>query len=327
MLTLGNVGSPVQVSGAAQSSLASEHSHAMAHAAQSTASNTVWDEFLANTKSCYPSLTLTPHEGSDGHWAIIEGSTTTCSPLRTKLPTHNPRMVVHAPSESLSCIYYKFEVHFVVLFQGLTTDVQFDVLLQSLLPRSSYCLCPDLPEGLRKSVDFECKSARKWGFPLQRTDHVDCQLWFQAQVTPRLQQEPLCEKCKSLSKYLRKMLRKRASLTPTRKRKRALPSSPCPWKYLSPATRSLRLSRTRKVKFSTKKKLDKYCQFDISVGEATHRELVEVLSAIQHKCTGELQALLAEADFAGKGDILRQKWQQDVQEHLSFHKDQRENGK
>ena len=54
---------------------------------------------------------------------------------------------------------------------------------------------------------------------------------------------------------------------------------------------------------------------------------MEVLSAIQHKCTGELQALLAEADVAGKGNILRGKWQQDVQEHLSFHKDQRENGK
>ena len=121
-------------------------------------------------------------------------------------------MVVHAPSENLRCIYYKFEVHFIVLFQGLTTDVQFGVLLQSLLPQSSYCLCPGLPEELRESVDFECKSARKWGFPLQRTDHVDCQQWFQAQMIPRLRQEPTCDKCKSLSKYLRKMLRRRASL-------------------------------------------------------------------------------------------------------------------
>ena len=195
----------MQVSGSAQSSLASEHSHAMEHATQSTVSNTVWDEFLANTKSCYPSLTLTPHQGSDDHWLIIEGSTTTCtsSPLRTKLPTHNPRMVVHAPSESPTCIYYKFEAHFVVLFQGLTTDVQFGVLLQSLLPRSSYCLCPGLPEELRERVDFECKSARKWGFPLLRIDHVDCQLWFQAQMTPRFRQEPICEKCKFLSKHLR----------------------------------------------------------------------------------------------------------------------------
>ena len=316
----------MQVSGAAQS-LALEHSHPMEHAAQSTSSNTAWDEFLANNKSCYPSLTVTPHKGSDGHWAVIEGSMTTSSPLKTKLPIRNPRMVVHAPSENPSCIYYKFEVHFVLLFQGLTTDVQFGVFLQSLLPRSSYCLCPGLPEELRENVDFECKSARKWGFPLHRTDHVDCQLWFQAQMTPRLRQEPMCEKCKTLSKYLRKMLRARASLTPTHKGKRALPSSRCPWKYLSPATRRLRQSRTRREKFFTKKKLDKYCRFDISVGDATHGELVEVLAAIPHKCTGELEALLAEADVAGKGDILRRKWQQDVQEHLSFHKDQRENGK
>ena len=89
----------------------------------------------------------------------------------------------------------------------------------------------------------------------------------------------------------------------------------------------MRQSRARREKCFAKKKLDKYCHFDISVGEATHKELLELLPAIQHKSRDELEALLAEADVAGKGDILREKWQQDVQEHLAFHRDQRENGK
>ena len=76
-----------------------------------------------------------------------------------------------------------------------------------------------------------------------------------------------------------------------------------------------------------RKKLEKYRQYDISVGEATHGELLELVSAIQRKSTGELEALLAEADRVGKGDTVRQKWRQDVEEHLAFHKDQRQNSK
>lgn len=74
-------------------------------------------------------------------------------------------------------------------------------------------------------------------------------------------------------------------------------------------------------------KCEKYNRFDISVGEATHKELLELVSAVHKKSKDELEALLAEADRADKGHILRQKWQQDVQEHLSFHRDQRRNGK
>lgn len=137
----------------------------------------------------------------------------------------------------------------------------------------------------------------------------------------------MCGKCKALSKYVRKMLRTRASVTPTRKAKRALPSSRYPMKYLSPATRHLRQSRARKEKSTMKEKLDKYHHYDINVGDITHGELLELVSTIQKKSKGELEALLAEADGTGKGKILRQKWQQDVQEHLSFHRDQRQNGK
>ncbi len=265
-----------------QSSLPQEHSHPMEHATQSTSGCTPLDEFLAYTRCRYPSLTVTSHASSDGHWAIIEGFTTTSSPLESKMPTRNPHMIVHAPCEDPSHISYKFEAHFVLLYQGLITDTQFGVLLQSLLPGSNYHLCPSLPQELRVRVDFECKSARKWDFPLQRTDHVNCQLWFHVQVTPRLRQEPTCRKCKTLAKYLQKMVKTRASVSPTRKARRVPPSSRCPWKYLSPVTRHLRQSRACKEKSSTKK-LDKCYRYDISVGEATHRELLELVSAIQKK--------------------------------------------
>ena len=317
----------MQVTTTAQYSLPLEHSHPIEHAAQSTPHHNPFDEFLADTRRCFPSLTVTSHAGSDGHWALIESSTTTSSPLESKMPTRNARVIVHAPCEDPSHISYKFEAHFVLLFQGLVTDIEFGVLLQSLLPGSNYRLCPGLPQQLRESVDFESKSTRKWGFPCQRTDHVNCQLWFPAKITPRLQQESTCSKCINLAKYLRRKLKTRALVTPTRKANRVRPSSRCPLKYLSPATRRLRQRRARKERACTKKKLDKYRRYDINVGEATHGELIQLVSAIQNKSQGEVEALLAEADSAGKGNIIRQKWQQDVQEHLSFHKDQRQNSK
>ena len=176
----------MRVSNTTQSSPAQEHSRPMEQAASSTSLLTSWEEFLVNIKCGYPSLIVTSHKDSGGHWAFVDGCATTSSPLGTKLPIHNPRMVVHVSNESPNCIQYKFEVHFVLLFQGLTTDAQFSVLLQSTLPGSSYPLCPGLPGQWRERVDFESKCARKWGFPLQRTDHVDCKLWFQPQMTPGL---------------------------------------------------------------------------------------------------------------------------------------------
>ena len=73
---------------------------------------------------------MTSRAGSDGQWALTEGSTATSSPIESKImPTRNPRMIVHAPSEAPSNIHYKFEVHFVLLFQGLVSEMQFGGVL------------------------------------------------------------------------------------------------------------------------------------------------------------------------------------------------------
>ena len=77
----------------------------------------------------------------------------------------------------------------------------------------------------------------------------------------------------------------------------------------------------------TSKKLDKYHQYDVAVGDSTHEELLTLVSEIHRYSWGELEALLAEAEQAGKGSILKQKWQQDLDEHVSFHKNQMKSSK
>ena len=74
------------------------------------------------------------------------------------------------------------------------------------------------------------------------------------------------------------------------------------------------------------KKLHNYEKYDVNVGEASNEELLDVVAHIHRKSRSELEAVLAEADKVGKGDILREKWKQDVEDRISFDRDQRKNG-
>ena len=50
------------------------------------------------------------------------------------------------------------------------------------------------------------------------------------------------------------------------------------------------------------------------------------MSHIQDKSEADLEALLAEADRSGKGEILLETWRQDVKDRKAFHSDQLNNG-
>lgn len=75
------------------------------------------------------------------------------------------------------------------------------------------------------------------------------------------------------------------------------------------------------------RKVHCYKKYDINVGTATQNELIELVAHISRTSNIELQKVLAEADRAGKGDVLRMKWKQDVDERIAFDRDQKRNGK
>ncbi len=235
-------------------------------------------------------------------------------------------MVVHAPHNTPD-ITFKFEAHFVPIYSGMVSDGAFDELVQSLLPNIGYYLCPGMPQDIITNVTFESRHVRKWMDPFNRVDHQQCQLWFRpANVSHNLKYPPTCDKCTKLRHYLVNEVSRQATVTPERKAKRTLPSSRCPIKYLTPGSRMRRIKLIRHERFHMKRKLHQYKKYDINVGEATHDELLAGVSHIQQKSKKELEALLLEADSVGKGDILRQKWKQDVEERMAFQKDQQHNG-
>ena len=63
------------------------------------------------------------------------------------------------------------------------------------------------------------------------------------------------------------------------------------------------------------------------LNDESHYELLTLVSSIQKKSEKDLQKILQEADQAGKGEVLRQCWRQDVQERQQYTRDQKRNGK
>ena len=76
----------------------------------------------------------------------------------------------------------------------------FDDLMQSMLPDSSYYLCPGMPLNLVEKCTFEAKNARKWMSPFQRIDHTECEQWFENSNKNKV--APTCNKCVKLRHYL-----------------------------------------------------------------------------------------------------------------------------
>lgn len=67
--------------------------------------------------------------------------------------------------------------------------------------------------------------------------------------------------------------------------------------------------------------------YDVDIDSLTHDELLTLTSQIHQKSRAELEDLLFEADRAGKRDVLRAAWKQDVEDRATFQKDQKSNGK
>ena len=180
-----------------------------------------------------------------------------------------------------------------------------------------------------EKITFDSKHARKWGEPFARVDHDECQLWFRSENVSSKQRylPPTCEKCTSLRGYLQTEIKRRSLVSSDQKAKHILPSSHTALKHLTPTSKAKRLKLVTEERRAMKKKIDKYLQYDVSVAESTHDELLQIVSQIQHRSKQELETVLAEADKAGKGDLLRMKWKQDVEERVAFERDQQTNSK
>ena len=66
--------------------------------------------------------------------------------------------------------------------------------------------------------------------------------------------------------------------------------------------------------------------YDIDLNNATNEEMITLTSQISKKSVSELTKLFTEAERAGKADLLKQTWKQDVEDRIKFFEDQKKNG-
>lgn len=183
---------------------------------------------------------------SGSKWSVIYGPLMVDNTLQT--PVYNPRMVIKFSPDS--SVTFTFEVNLFPQHTGyLPNDSDhFYSLLGTIVPNSGYRLCSGLPEDV---VTVNSKSVRKWGLPFKRHDHKECLLWF----VHKSSDTSCCPKCTQLSYYLRNQNKKKSLLSPSRKLKRTLPSSKCPYKYLSPASIKKRIHNITEERKSLQKKV------------------------------------------------------------------------
>ena len=230
----------------------------------------------------YPCFCIRRVTDSTAELAVIEPSLCTSGPITS--PISSPRMILRSVGYDIS---YTFEVFFTALKSGIMTNdnlVEFFTNLDSMLPGSGYFHCPGIPKEYNDVVSYDVKSARKWGYPFVRLDHVNCLLWYvPTNQLRKMNRLPSCKYCTNLIYYLRCKVNQRRSLTEQQKKARLEPSSHCPIYSLSPASQSKRLRKSRITINRLKQRIPQLQTCNVMLNDESHYELLTLVSSIQKK--------------------------------------------
>ena len=272
-------------------------------------------------QECYPSLPVEVVSESEprgslspGQWIIVTSARfvhlvdSSIGPLR-------PARIVFKPDGK-----HTFEVLMTVTSSGSWYDSQpphkeISSMLDTLLENSGYVLCPGIKSYESKFSDhirFTPKKLRVWKNPV-RYDSDECSLWHKPnnlRCSPDDDLFDVCTSCKTLNHQLNTIKKRAIEASPGHKEK-WLDSSSCrPFKYLSPASQTERISRNRTDRKKLRKALMKYEDLDVDVDSEQDTELQQLVTTIDNKGQNELEKIFAEAGECG--DELRSIWEKDV---------------
>ena len=163
-----------------------------------------------------------------------------------------------------------------------------------------------------------------------------CKIWhvpgsnYRNSNSERVQK--MCGDCLVCERYAKRALDNRRSLDSAKREQRRNPRSNYPIQFLSPQSKSLRLSNSRQLRSRVDKKLRKlYKQTRIELPQEQSSELCQLIEAIENSNEGkeELSRIIKEGnqykDGKGRkaGNFVKDIWEKDRE---SFFKDQRNNG-
>ena len=196
-------------------------------------------------------------------------------------------------------------------------------LLQQLLPKSKYAVCPGIPDYIERYsalIRHPIKCLRKIsiGDEILRCESVCCLLWHMPtdqRSSPGERLFSVCAHCKNVDRLLAKDAAAAAASSSVTRRARTLPTSNYPLEMLSPASQKAWMRRIMKDRKNLNAKLDKYSKLCISLTDEQDSELSAVVSEINKNPSmrSELEEVFLEADShkEGHGAILQDIWELD----------------
>lgn len=194
-------------------------------------------------------------------------------------------------------------------------------LLQQMLPKLKYAVCPGIPDYIERYSAFshhpvKCLRKVSVGDEILRCESVCCLLWHMPTDQRSIPGEQLfnvCAHCRNVDRLLAKDVA--AASSSDTKIARTLPTSNYPLEMLSPASQKARMRRIMKDRKNLNAKLDKYSKLCISLTDEQDSELSAVVSKINKNPSmrSELDEVFLEADNhkEGHGAILQDIWELD----------------
>ena len=210
-------------------------------------------------------------------------------------PLANLRLCVMADS---GAVKYKRQVLFKTISDGEYSVNKVQVYLEQLRPHSGYKGYP----GLKKypeEVRFETKNVCSWGMPFNCVDAQSCALWH----IPNNVQHPTgdilrdtCRPCRLLYHDLCRLVETARNVSMEQKIARTSVQSNYPIKYLSPASKSTRVSKLSKERKNLAAKLSSVSSLDYDLNDKQHSELLEIVLSVNEKGSKVIDELCSRGD-------------------------------
>lgn len=194
-----------------------------------------------------------------------------------------------------------------------------------------WVVCPGVKtySSFKASIGYDMKRVTMCSWPPDTARDCECTVLFEKGPT---QKSTLCKKCTSLKWRLSARKREHDQISDEHRLKRQQSSSTVPFSVLSPESKKARVSNMRREITTLRAHVNYAAQKieRIAVNENQSEELYDLIQSINSCDTGQqaLQSIFQEAESAGagKGEMLKGIWEQDVSDAKQFYHDQQQNG-
>lgn len=188
-------------------------------------------------------------------------------------------------------------------------------VLNNLLHASKQQLCFGIISSESSATDTIRCARYEWPYAHSRAR--ECVLLFDKGDRNR---GDLCPKCTAVMQNIRRSVKRKLAETPTRKFKRARISSKCPFNYLTPRSKKIRLQRATRQRVTLQKNVNKLVkQIDsvVTLTDEQSNEMEQIVDVIQKDFSPELNAAVDENMTETQRAALKKIWDSDVRGRLA----------